>query len=671
MRDINLNAQGDATIGGDVVGRDKITNVTNIYEAATPTINALHQLPPTPRDFIGRKAELNQLMAALENEGATIFGLWGPGGVGKTTLALKLAEQLTSRYPDAQYYLDLKGVSRQPLPATDAMRHVIRTYQPTVALPESETGLSGLYQSVLHGKRALLLMDNASGAPQVELLMPPATCCLLVTSRQHFALPGIFTKDLDMLPSADARALLRRISPRLDDQAADEIAKLCGYLPLAIRLAGSALAERRDLSPADYMRRLKNAQSRLELIDASLSLSYEMLNAEMQKLWCTLAVFPGTFEREGVAAVWNLDLDLAKDTLSELLKYSLVEYDEATDRYRLHDLAHLFADARLSEADRATVQKRHAMYSVTVLQAANTLYKQGGEAQKRGLDKFDLEWDNIQVGQAWAEAHTEADDTAAKLCNSYPHAGTHLLMLRQHPRERIRWNEDALAAARRLKDRVAEAGHLGGLGIAYAALGEFRHAIELQNQRLVIAREIGNRKDEAYALGDMGHVYDALNEARHSIKCHEQALTIDREIGNRRHESSVLYGLGNAYLTLREPHRAIEYYKQALIIDHDVTGDKRGEGSALSGLGRAHTALGDYSLAIEFFERRLTIAREIGDQTGEGSALWNMSLVLDKLGDRAKASVNAEAALKIFKQVEHPNTAKVREQLAEWRGVSG
>ena len=71
MSGININSQGDATIGGDAVGRDKITNVTNIYEAATPTINALHQVPPTPRDFIGRKAELNELMAALE------IAFWG------------------------------------------------------------------------------------------------------------------------------------------------------------------------------------------------------------------------------------------------------------------------------------------------------------------------------------------------------------------------------------------------------------------------------------------------------------------------------------------------------------------------------------------------------------------------------------------------------------------
>src|SRR6185369_9394199 len=199
------------------------------------------QVPPPPGDFTGREDEQRELLAAIEQGGLTISGLQGMGGIGKTALALKLVEQLKPRYPDAQLYLDLKGASAQPLPAAEALAHVIRSYHPAAKLPESETDLRGLYLSVLEGQRALLLMDNAAGAAQVEPLIPPAGCLLLVTSRRHFILPGLAAKNLDALTAADARSLLLAIAPRIGESA-NEIAKLCGYLPLALRMAASALA---------------------------------------------------------------------------------------------------------------------------------------------------------------------------------------------------------------------------------------------------------------------------------------------------------------------------------------------------------------------------------------------------------------------------------------------
>ena len=135
---------------------------TIINEAPAPIATSLHQLPSPPRDFTGREAELTELMSKAETDGVTISGLQGMGGVGKTALALVLAERLKPRYPDAQFYLDLKGADKQPLSATAALTHVIRAYHPTAKLPESEAELRGLYLSVLEGQHALLLMDNAA-----------------------------------------------------------------------------------------------------------------------------------------------------------------------------------------------------------------------------------------------------------------------------------------------------------------------------------------------------------------------------------------------------------------------------------------------------------------------------------------------------------------------------
>jgi tetratricopeptide (TPR) repeat protein len=610
---------------------------------------SLYQLPPPPADFTGREAELTQLTTAIETGGATISGVRGMGGVGKTVLALKLAEQLTPRYPDAQFYLDLRGTDPQPLSSADAMAHVIRAYHPTARLPEGEAELSGLYRSVLHDQRALLLMDNAASREQVASLIPPAGSVMLVTSRRHFTLPGLQAVNLDTLPPADARALLLKIAPRIGD-CADEMAALCGCLPLALRLAGSVLAEWVDLSPASYLERLTDAQTRLDLVDASFSLSYELLSEEMQRLWCRLAVFPGTFDSTAAAAVWEMETDAAQDGLSELVRYSLVEWNPDAARYGLHDLARLFCDSRLSATDRAAAQSRHAAHYETVLRAADALYRQGGESIKRGLALFDLEWHNVQAGQVWAARHAQEDDAAAHLCNVYPDAGVYCLDLRQHPRERIRWTEAALDAARRLGDRRGEGNHLGRLGIAYRDLGQVERAIEYHEAALEIAREIGDRRGESADLGRLGLAYRALGQVERAIEYHEAALEIAREIGDRRGEGADLGSLGNAYRGLGQVERAIEYCQAALEIAREI-GDRRSEGIRLGNLGNAYRDLGQVERAIEYHEAALEIAREIGDRRNEGVWLGNLGNAYRDLGQVERAIEYHEAALEIAREI--------------------
>ena len=131
----------------------------------------------------------------------------------------------------------------------------------------------------------------------------------------------------------------------LDAMLADALAQLCGYLPLALRLAGSALANRRTLAPEEYVRRFEKAQTRLELpekVEKSLSLSYDLLSEELQRAWCALAVFPSTFDIAAAAAVWDAEMEAAQVQLDELLRHSLVEWNEITARAHLHDLARLF-----------------------------------------------------------------------------------------------------------------------------------------------------------------------------------------------------------------------------------------------------------------------------------------------------------------------------------------
>ncbi len=786
-----IENSGGITLGsGDITGRDKITNIANYYGDAAFAALSLHQLPAPPADFTGRAEELADLLALLGvGQGVTISGLHGIGGVGKTALALKLADQIKDRYPDAQFFLDLRGPGDSPLSPAEAMGHVIRAYYPLNKLPDSEAELSALYHSVLDGKRALLLMDNARDAAQVAPLRPPASCCLLVTSRQHFHLPGLKARSLDALKPEEAMEFLIKVAPRLDpylesspsasprmaredagqerlgggknrddypylksspsasprtaredagqehlratttDNSVDEIAKLCGYLPLALTAAGGLLAETEDLDPADFAGQLHDERARLELtgftaggletsIEASLNLSYARLALETARVFCALAVFPADFEAQAEEAVCA---DPGHKHLSDLVKRSLARYHPPSPagassagegpgvragRYSLHDLALIFANSRLSAADRAALQQRHATHYETILRAAEKLYLKGGDNIKGGLALFDSERGNIEAGQAWAVGQIDNLPDAAKLCSDYADAGVYVLSLRQHPRERIRWLEAALAAARKLKDsgaegawlgnlglawadlgetrkaiefyeqalaidreigdRLGEGTALGNLGIAYKDLGETRKAIEFYEQRLTIAREIGDRRGEGIALGNLGIVYEDLGETRKAIEFFEQDLAIAREIGDQRGEGMALGNLGNAWADLGEARKAIEYHEQYLTIAREI-GYRRGEGATLCNLGLAWADLGETRKAIEYYEQALAIDREIGDRRGEATDLWNMSPALDKLGERAQAIAHAEAALKIYEQIESPHAEKVRKQLAEWR----
>jgi tetratricopeptide (TPR) repeat protein len=656
-----------ANVEGDVVARDKI-----IQEALRPGVSALHQLPAPPADFTGRTTELAELLEAIQKNGVIISGLQGLGGVGKTALALKLAEQLKTRYPDAQFYIDLKGVT-QPLAPKEAMARVIHAYHPTAQLPENEDEVRGLYLSVLHDKRALLLLDNARDDAQVRPLIPPQSCFLLVTSRQRFALPGLVSQTLGRMPHDDASILLRKIAPRLDktNQAeVDKLAELCGSLPLALEKVASALLVREDLTPADYIRRLEDTRKRLKLteIDAALQSSYDLLDPDMQQRFRFLAVFPESFDLKAAAAVWDTETEGAQDALGVLLNYSLVDFSTTSSRYRLHDLVRVFTGQLLSIEKQLTAELRYSGYYINVLKEAGDLYLQGGESVTKGLALFDTEWANIQAGQAWAAEHTTEHDAIADWCWGYPHVAADCLVLRQRPREFLRWMEQALVAARHLKQRNREGYALGNLGNAYRALGEQRRAIEYYEKSLQLERDLQDRVGEAASLGNLGSVYSELGEQRRAIEYIEQSLVIDREIGRRRAEGEDLGNLGIAYGRLGDYRRAIEYLEQCLQILRE-TGDRRGEGSALGNLIIAYQNLGEWRRALECQEQRLRIAREIGDREGEGITLWNIAGGFVQLGRLSEAIALVETALEIFETIESPHAQKTREWLSRARAV--
>ena len=665
----------------DVSGSLIVTGDNNEIQvplSGTSAATALHQLRAPVGDFVGREHEIETLIKSLRRDSrACITGINGMGGIGKTELALLVAERLTDDYPDAQFFINLQGNEANPRSPEEVMATCIRAFiGPEAAFPEDRDQLLQRYRSELSGKRVLLLLDNVADSGQVQPLLPPAGSAVLVTSRQAVTLPGMTRLKLNLLTDDEAQELLMEIAPHAK-AAAEQICELCGYLPLAIRAAASLLAVTDDLDPVDYAEQLKDERLRLKGIGkegveidvaASFNLSYERLALEAAHVFRLLSVFPGTFD---AAAEEAICADAGHAQLSDLVRRSLVLYDSNTKRYRLHDLARLFAESKLSDEERAVGHKGHAMHYQEVLATANNLYLQGGDALTHGLALFDLDWGNIQAGHAWVAAQgVEADDHMAQLVMTYPDAGRYVLNLRQHAREWIRWLKIALVAARRLSHRRGEGAMLGNLGLAYANLGESQRAIQFHEQCLTIVRELGDRRSEGATFGNLGNAYADIGETQRAIQFYEQALLIDRETNDRRGEGTDLGNLGIAYHSLGETQRAIQFCEQHLTIAREF-GDREGEGRALGSLGSAYYSLSQTQRALQFYEQQLSIVREIGDRRGECTVLWNMSLALDQLGERAQAIEHAEQSLTIHEQIEDPFAPKVHAQLAEWREESG
>lgn len=689
----------------DASGQEKQNEVgaQNLHNQAL-VVDTRHGLPPPLTDFVGREKDVEYLAQNIAN-GVTISGLRGMGGVGKTTLAIKVAWIAKDKYPDAQCYLDLLGVSTEPLSPVAAMEHVIRAFHPSIELPKGKQEIHSLYLSTLHGRRALLVMDNARSKQQVEPLIPPPGNALIVTSRWIFSLPGLVSHEVSCLPTDDAIKLLIMIAPHIGHIAAGELATLCGNVPLALRLAASNLAERRDLSPEEYIVRLEDSRQRLKLIDASLNLSYELLNPDLQRHWRALAVFPGTYDRAAGSAVLGIPIEQVIDVLSDLLAFSLIEFNADHNRYRLHDLARVFTASKLSTEELADFKLRHAKHYQTILTEGRNLVRRGGREHMQGLALFDRERVNIEAGISTAEEIVHRDESVDALVLGYAEAATafyerfHPLQFVQLGRRKLstarrlerqdletealcdiafgysllgeaidsaKYYELSLEAARTMKSRVLEATALDGLGRAYNHLGQHARAIQNYEQALVIFREQGNRHWQGQTSSHLGAALTASGDASRAMEPLESALVIACELGNRRGEAWAWGNLGRAHLRLGRLEQAEEHFRNQIILAQELDYN-RCLGVGLVSIGRLYMEQGFSDQALSCFDRALTAARQVSEYRVEGDALWNLALVHSDNADLLRACTLAEEALAAYEKTAVPNIDDLRSQAAKWR----
>ena len=650
---------------------------------------SLHQLPSPPGDFTGRTKVVETLVENVRFEAVEIVGLFGMGGIGKTAIGLKLAEELTPRYPDAQIYVDLRGADTAPLSRVEAMGRVIRSFDPLNPLPTVLEEIEGKYRSILNGRRVIIFLDNAATKEQVSALIPPEGSLVILTSRVRLALPGLFGCDVDLMTPGDAREMVLKIAPRLE-QRADELARLCGYLPQALRKSASLLLEYRDLTVDDCLNRIAQPHERRSFIEYAIAPSYTRLSAEMQRLWRMLSVFQDDFSPADAGAIWGMNQSAAQDFLSVLLSSSLLMWSGREPGYRMHELVRLWANSRFSDDERRSAQQRLAEYGVAVLARANELSQQGEDGLKHGLLLFDAERSIIETGWGWASSYAEQDDTADRLCVRYPVSGRDILDIRQTPAQRIHWLQAPLAASRRTGDRFAEAILLCDAATAYRRTGELDHALEYAMQALTIARETAERRTEGEALRLMGDGYAGKGEAASAIEFHEKSLAFARDLKDRRAETRALGRLAVDYELAADLRGAIERGEEARAVavaigdrvaeaDHLIhlaefssrsgdyrrgidlgnqalqivrsIGDRRSEGAALAALGRCYSAQGDARRSIDCHEHHLKISRELGDRCAEGSALSMLGNALARTGDARRSLECYQELLTLVREI--------------------
>ncbi len=321
-------------------------------DAPAPAFSRLHQLPADLGDFTGRGAEFAEIVGRLRGAGGRVglSALRGMGGVGKTTLAVRVAHAVKDLFPDAQLFLDLRGVSERPVTPAEAMTRFIRDFHPDAAdLPEAEDALLPLYRSAMSGRRALVVLDNAAGEAQVKSLIAGESNGFIVTSRNALLLDGVASVRVDVLPPEESLVLLRGAAgAKGTDEELHTVAALCGHLPLALRVAGDFVRGRAGWTVGRYIlalerERLRWLRGQGRDVEAVLKLSSAELMRDDEDLatrWSDLADAPSDFAADYAAEIWGLGSDDhdVREGLSELVARSLVLFDESSSRYRLHDL---------------------------------------------------------------------------------------------------------------------------------------------------------------------------------------------------------------------------------------------------------------------------------------------------------------------------------------------
>ena len=670
--------------------------------AASPPAG-LCELPRSVADFTGRGAELDWVAALADASGdgragaATVALVSGPAGLGKTALAVHAAHVLGARFPDGALFLDLRGMDPEPVPGAVALGRLVRALGTAEsAVPADPQDLAGLYRTLLRQHRVLVVLDNAADEAQVRPLLPAGGRSLtLVTSRRLLAgLESVRRLNLGSLSPAAAGELLSAIVGP-DRQAAgtaaiEEVTRLCGCLPLALRIAGNRLLSRPAWTPGDLAGRLRQEERRLDQlvagdlrVAAAFRLSYEHLSPPARRAFRRLALVPGPdFGAPLAAAVDGATPAELEDALDELADLGLLE-PVPGGRHRFHDLVRLFARERLAEeeppAERAAAAARMEDWLLDVAVVAGRWFEPAFGALPAGW-AGGVSLASMPEASAWLRV--EADNWLAAL-RSAAAAGRPARVV--EVAEAMHWFSDhwvhwghwdevfamSSAAAGALGDPAEEARQLNYLSWARSMQGEWGEAVRLSLRAGELAAQAGDVAQQAWALIYAATAHWRLGETEEVARCATGAAALFRSIDDLEGYCQAVQYLADSDLALGRPAQALAGLRRLLALLDDpgsrisahVADGARSTVTAR--LGSAYRALGRLPEAAEHLRRAIVllrverfgvvearaeeelagVLREQGDLEGAVAAYGRAADVHAALGDvTAAGRIRAEAA---------------------------
>lgn len=630
------------------------------------------ELPSVPTDFTGRVAELRMLCSGLPEDGPTISLVVGKPGVGKTTLALSAAHQLARHYPDAQLYLDLRGTQPEPATAGEAIGHLLRSLNLSdQEIPVDPAGRAGRYRSLTYHRRILVVLDNAADESQVRPLLPAGPrCCVLVTSRR--ALLGLDATRRVTVGELNTHEAVRLLGSAAgasrtaaEPLAARTLVRLCGHLPLALRIAGNRLASRPDWPIATLVDQIADQRTRLAqlrvgdlAVRRAFEVSYAQLTPTAQTLFTLLSLVPGPDFGVGTAAAM-LDVDTTEATavLDELADAHLTEPTDRPGRFRCHDLLRLFSAERCAvlPTDRvAAARARWIGWLVTHARTAGAWLDPSAELPRTDTHITDraqaLSWLTAEHDTMLAFAHRATDIGA----------GADLVTLA----ESLAWyfdlcaawddwrqlTEAALSAARELADKRAIVALTNTLGLSLFCMRRLDTAMALHREALTACREIGDSLEEHTALHLLGVDLEEAGQLTDALHHHEQALAVAEQTGKPWFRGRSLGKIADCLILLGRYAEAAEFATRARGVATSI-GDARGDALNLARLGQALHGQGRFADAIRDMTASAALFRRLSDRWSQAWVRHSLGLALRDSGRITAALAEFDTAVTLFREI--------------------
>ncbi|MEJ3659239.1 BTAD domain-containing putative transcriptional regulator [Actinomycetes bacterium KLBMP 9759] len=692
---------------------------------AVASTHVPRQLPSDVAHFTGRAGELAALDALLDGTGnatgpddtagvsdgaPVIASIEGGAGVGKTALALHWAHQVAAGMPDGQLYINLRGHSHsEPMDPAEALGRFLRALGvPQKQVPQEADEQAAMYRSLMAGRRMLVVLDNAAASDQVRPLLPgTSTCAVVVTSR--FDLRGLTALDgarrvrLDVLPADEADELLRRTigEQRARESAADvtALARLCGRLPLALRIAAAHLVSNPRHRLADYVDQLGRSDLLAHLsvhddqqasVRAAFDLSYRALDAEQARLFRTISLSPTPdVTAESAAALCAVPVAEAAELLERLAAAHLVE-SRRHGRYGCHDLLRLYAAERARQVDRApdraAALRRLQSFFVQATGNAGRVLHPGVAGEPPATSEPSVpvprfadpaaafEWlDAERAGIAavvWqAATHglrpvvwrlgqalrsylylgmnvTTGSKGAAYVPSGRNDLASRIDRLHHHANQRFRAGDHA-AALDAERNALALVAQDGGhrceaeittvYGLACWLLGRTDDAIESLVGAVELHRQRGNELGEANAHIGLGILYDDVAAWEEALQHCTAALDVSKKIESPYGEALALHCTAMVYGNLGRYGEALDLHAEVYQRYRHLD-EGHYESAVLFSSAVVHRDAGDYDLALADADRSLQLARSAGDRRAEAD-------ILNALGSIAQLTGRPDVAV--------------------------